>query len=102
MEKPKYFPSLEEFREKARSANIVPVYRDILADTDTPVSAFMKIDTGEDAFLLESVEGGEKWGRLSLLGASPMRIVRSKGRTIEIIEGKEKRIIEADPGEVSR
>ncbi|MBI5641995.1 MAG: anthranilate synthase component I [Deltaproteobacteria bacterium] len=87
MKKANYFPSLEVFKEKAKSHNIVPVFRDILADTDTPVSAFMKIDTGGDAFLLESVEGGEKWGRLSLLGASPMMTVRSKGNGVEIIKG---------------
>src|SRR3989304_3341221 len=81
MKKPKYFPSLEEFREKAGGSNIVPVWRDILADTDTPVSAFLKIDRGGDAFLLESVEGGEKWGRYSLLGTEPRMVVRARGTT---------------------
>ena len=87
MKKPNHFPSLEVFREKAGPGRIVPVYRDILADADTPVSAFMKIDTGSTAFLLESVEGGEKWGRYSILGTGGMLTVRSKGDVTEVIEG---------------
>lgn len=97
MKKPNYFPSLEVFKEKARSHNVIPVFRDILADTDTPVSAFMKIDNGGDAFLLESVEGGEKWGRYSFLGASPRMVVRSKADRTEIIEGEKKTVVEGDP-----
>ena len=46
MKKPKYFPSLEDFIEKSRKGNIIPVYTEILADTETPVSAFKKIDSG--------------------------------------------------------
>ncbi len=97
MKKSNYFPSLEAFKELAISFNIVPVYSDILADMDTPVSAFRKIDNGGDAFLLESVEGGEKWGRYSFLGVSPRLIVRSKGGSIEIIENGSKRAVEGDP-----
>lgn len=97
MKKPNYFPSLDVFREKARASNIIPVSLDILADTDTPVSAFMKIDDGTDAFLLESVEGGEKWGRYSLLGASPRLIVRSRGDETEILEGGSKRTEKGNP-----
>ncbi|MBI5491751.1 MAG: anthranilate synthase component I [Deltaproteobacteria bacterium] len=100
MKKPSHFPSLEAFKEKAMSCNIVPVYRDILADTETPVSAFLKIDNGGDAFLLESVEGGEKWGRYSLLGASPRTVVRSRGNRTEIIEDGKKRTEEGNPIEV--
>ena len=95
--KPSHSPSLEVFREKAAASNIVPVFRDILADTDTPVSAFMKINDGADAFLLESVEGGEKWGRYSFLGASAKKVIRSRGRTIEVIEGGSVTTTEGDP-----
>ncbi len=95
--KPSHSPSLEVFREKAGTCNIVPVFRDILADTDTPVSAFMKIYDGGDAFLLESVEGGEKWGRYSFLGASTKKVIRSKGRTIEVLEGGSATTTEGDP-----
>lgn len=85
MKKSNYIPSLEVFREKAGTSNLIPVFREIIADTDTAVSAFLKIDDGKDAFLLESVEGGEKWGRYSFLGTSARLIVRSKGRRTEII-----------------
>lgn len=81
-----YFPSFEEFARLAREGNLIPVTREIMGDADTPVSAFRKIDRGGHAFLLESVEGGEKWGRYSFLSAEPRLIFRSKGREVEIIE----------------
>ena len=77
-----YYPSLDEFREKSRQGNLIPVYKEILADLETPVSAFLKIAEGENAFLLESVEGGEKWARYCFLGADASTIIRTKGRTI--------------------
>src|SRR5690606_31200155 len=70
-----FFPEYDEFCELAKKGNLVPVYREILADLDTPVSAFLKLDDGGDAFLLESVEGGEKWARYSFLGTAPARIL---------------------------
>jgi anthranilate synthase component 1 len=81
-----FFPSLEEFRKKLKKGNLIPVWKEVLADFDTPVSAFKKIESGNYAFLLESVEGGEKWGRYSFLGTEPSVIFRSKGNDIEIIE----------------
>lgn len=93
---------MEMFKEKAKHAAIVPVYRDILADTETPVSAFMKIDDGGEAFLLESVEGGEKWGRYSLLGTAPRISVRIKENLVEISEGNNKRFEQGDPMAVIR
>jgi anthranilate synthase component 1 len=80
------FPSFTEFKEKLKSGNLVPVWAEILADFDTPVSALRKIETGDYAFLLESVEGGEKWGRYSFLGTEPSVVFRSKESNIEIIE----------------
>ncbi len=77
-----YYPSQDEFREKTRQGNLIPVYKEILADLETPVSAFLKIAEGENAFLLESVEGGEKWARYCFLGADASTIIRTKGRTI--------------------
>lgn len=102
MKKFSYYPNLEKFKELSSTGNIVPVYREILADTDTPVSALMKISTGENAFLFESVEGGEKWGRYSLLGTAPRMVIRSRGRRVEIIENGKKREVEGDPIEVLR
>ncbi len=94
-----YYPSFKEFRKKAKEGNLVPVCREILADMETPVSAFRKIDEGEYSFLLESVEGGEKWGRYSFLGANPSVIFRSKGTKAEIIENGRVEIIKdiSDP-----
>ncbi len=94
-----YFPSIEEFEYKAKEGNLVPVWREISADIETPVSAFMKIGESPYSFLLESVEGGEKWARYSFLGCNPWLIFRSKGKTVQIIEGGKIRRIEvsADP-----
>lgn len=80
-------PSFDEFSRKAKDGNLIPVYREVLADMETPVSAFRKIDRGEYAFLLESVEGGEKWGRYSFLGSNPGLIFKAKGTTAEVITG---------------
>ena len=82
-----YTPSLEEFRALARQGNLIPVARQILADMETPVSAFRKIDSGNYAFLLESVEGGEQWGRYSFLGSNPSLVVRAQGGRVEILQG---------------
>jgi anthranilate synthase component 1 len=78
-------PSLEDFKKKAKQGNLIPVYREILGDMETPVSAFQKIDDGRHSFLLESVEGGEKWGRYSFLGSRPSVVVRSFDRKVEVI-----------------
>ncbi len=95
-------PSFEEFKQKAKSGNLIPVYREILADMDTPVSAFRKIDDQKHSFLLESMEGGEKWARYSFLGSRPSIVVKSFGRTVEITtDGKTKKnTFEQDPLEV--
>ena len=92
-------PSLEEFKQKAKKGNLIPVYREILADMETPVSAFLSIDDGRHSFLLESMEGGEKWARYSFLGSRPSVVVRSYGNRVEITRnGKtEERSFERDP-----
>jgi anthranilate synthase component 1 len=79
-------PDKEIFLQKIKEGNLIPVYREILADMETPVSAFRKIDSGKYAYLLESVEGGEKWGRYSFLGANPSRVFRCKGRSVTVIK----------------
>src|SRR4030095_16113167 len=80
-------PTRSEFRSLARGGKLVPVYREVFADHDTPVSAFRKIDDGPYGFLLESVEGGEKWGRYSLLGSRPSLVFIARGDRCEIHEG---------------
>lgn len=93
-----YYPSKEEFIKKARQGNLIPVYKELVADLETPASAFLKIDQGDYAYLLESVEGGEKVARYSFLGSSPSLIFRSKGKVIDIIQkGVRKRIRSCDP-----
>jgi anthranilate synthase component 1 len=77
-------PTREDFRELARHGNLIPVTRDILADLETPVSAFLKTHRGPYGFLLESVEQGEKWGRYSFLGTEPARVLRLRGRTVDL------------------
>jgi anthranilate synthase component I len=76
--------SFEDFKELAQRGTFVPVYKEIVADMLTPVSAFLKIAEHSDyAFLLESVEGGEQVARYSFLGKDPFLILRSRGgRTI--------------------
>jgi anthranilate synthase component I len=81
-------PTLPEYVALAREKNLVPVTREILADLDTPVSAFTKLDRGDASFLLESLEGGETWGRYSILGFRPTVEFRSKGSQVEIRRGE--------------
>ncbi|MFH1459280.1 MAG: anthranilate synthase component I [Candidatus Omnitrophota bacterium] len=98
-----FYPNFNDFLKLSKKGNLIPVYRELLADLETPVSAFMKIDTGKYSYLLESVEGGEKIGRYSILGSNPSLIIKSKGRKVEILirEGKKLKktrfIAEVDP-----
>jgi len=81
-----YFPDRMTFADLAAKGNLIPVYREIMADMDTPVTAFKKIDDGTYSFLLESIEGGEKWGRYTFLGASPSVVIRTRGDLVEILK----------------
>lgn len=81
-----YYPSKEEFIKLAKKGNLIPVYKEISADVETPVSCFLNIDDGKYSYLLESIEGGEKIARYSFLGSNPSMIFKSKGNQIEIIE----------------
>ena len=80
-----FHPGIDEFKELAKKGNPVPVYRQLLADALTPVSAFQALAAGKDlAFLLESVEGGEQIGRYSFLGAGPELTFRADLESIQI------------------
>ena len=68
-----YHPTLDEIKNTKWNGNLVPVYREIVADMETPVSAFLKINRGGNSFLLESVEGGQKLARYSFIGTEPYR-----------------------------
>ncbi|MBI4180801.1 MAG: anthranilate synthase component I [Chloroflexi bacterium] len=74
-----YYPTLEEVKKLGRQGNLVPVYREIVADLETPVSAFLKINRGGYSFLLESVEGGEQLARYSFIGTDPYRVLTTRG-----------------------
>ena len=72
-----YNPSLEEVRSFEGKANLVPVYREISADLETPVSAYLKVANGPYSYLLESVEGGERMARYSFIGTDPQEVIRT-------------------------
>ncbi len=78
------WPSREDVRTLAEHGNLIPVSRQILADLETPVSAFLKIHRGPYGFLLESVQGGERWGRFSFLGTEPARVLRVRDGMVEL------------------
>ena len=70
----KMTPSKSEFMGLARGANVVPVYAELLADTETPVSAFAKFGGSGECFLLESAENVDNWGRYSFIGCNPTAV----------------------------
>jgi anthranilate synthase component 1 len=72
-----YYPTLEQVKELAKQGNLVPVYREINADLETPVSAYMKIARPPYSFLLESVEGGERMARYSFIGTEPDTVFKT-------------------------
>lgn len=75
-------PSFEQFQQLAAQGNFVPLYQELAADLDTPVSAWHKVcATASHSFLLESVEGGETLGRYSLLGCDPLWVLETRGET---------------------
>jgi anthranilate synthase component 1 len=91
------YPARQEFIKLSKKASVIPVYKEILADTLTPVSAFKKIGKGY-SYLLESVEGQEKIARFSFIGAEPSIVLKIKANSIEINRcGKVKRYLTDDP-----
>ncbi len=105
---PPYIPTREEFRKRARRGSLVPVFRELLADLETPVSAFMKLrhassadarPNGDFAFLLESVAGGENVARFSYMGVAPARLLASRGDQVMMIEGTDQRWLTLEAGQ---
>ncbi|MBW2394231.1 MAG: anthranilate synthase component I [Deltaproteobacteria bacterium] len=97
-------PQPEEFVRLAAQGNLIPVVREILADLDTPLSLFRRLDDGRTSFLFESVEGGEKWARFSFIGTGARAIFRARGADVEWEEDGEVRRERApgDPLELLR
>jgi anthranilate synthase component 1 len=90
-------PTRAEFLRLARTHTLVPLYRTLTADVETPVTAFLRLAADEpECFMLESVEGGENVGRYTFIGIQPYRKLVARGRSIEITEGKKRRQIEGD------
>jgi anthranilate synthase component 1 len=79
-------PTYEEFCRLAERGNLIPVYQELLMDLETPLSFFKRLERDQYSFLLESVEGSERWARYSFLGTRPHRIFKARGKRIEIIE----------------
>ena len=93
-----YLPHVKDFVALARDTGLVPVYREIVADLDTPLTVFAKI-AGRDshAFLFESLEGGEKWGRYSFIGLDPIATFESRQDQISIIRNGKQSKTQGDP-----
>ncbi len=98
-------PNREAFLEKAKQGNLIPVWKEILADQETPLSAYERVrrylrekDHASHTWMLESVEGGEHIGRYSFIGGNPRSIIRTCGGMTEITEGETKlELKEPDP-----
>ncbi len=94
---PNALPTRSEFLRLARTHTLVPLYRTLTADLETPVTAFLRLAADEpECFILESVEGGENLGRYTFIGIQPYRKLVSRGRSIEITEGARTRQIDGD------
>src|SRR6476620_2793033 len=80
-------PTLGEFIELAKQGNVIPVYAEFIADGETPVSVFKKLDRGGYSFLFESTEKNDVWGRFSFVGVEARVVLQNYGREVRIIEG---------------
>ena len=91
-------PTKEDFRSHARSFSVIPVWQEFHADLETPVSAYLKIAARfpDDHFLLESVEGGEKWARYSFIGFDPYLTFRADGKTVTVRKGRTESVLPQD------
>src|SRR5215831_12212219 len=86
-------PTLGEFVEFAKQGNVIPVFAEFIADGETPVSAFKKLDCGGYSFLFESTEKNDVSGRFSFIGVNPRVVMRCCGREVRLTEeGNERRL----------
>jgi anthranilate synthase component 1 len=86
-------PSMDEFSALARRGNVVPIFAELIADNETPVSAFKKVDCGGYSFLFESTEKNDESGRFSFVGADPRIVIKIYGHELQITElGEERRV----------
>jgi anthranilate synthase component I len=97
--KPEITPTFGEFADRAKHGNVVPIFAECIADNETPVSAFKKLDSGGYGFLFESTEKNDVSGRFSFIGIDPRIVIKSYGRELQIVEsGVERRVaVTGDP-----
>jgi anthranilate synthase component 1 len=89
-------PSFESFAQLAQQGNVIPVYTQLAADFETPLSAYLKVRDSRHAFLLESAESTDKSGRWSILGTNPRRVFEARGKDITVKQGTHVRFFEAE------
>jgi anthranilate synthase component I len=89
-------PSFEEFKILAGQGNLIPIYQELLMDQETPLSFFRRLDKDGYAFLLESVEGSERWARFSFLGTRPFLAFKSRGHRVEVVENRKRKKFTAE------
>ncbi|MEM9235959.1 MAG: anthranilate synthase component I [Verrucomicrobiota bacterium] len=82
-------PSFEEFAKLAEQGNVIPVFTQLAADFETPLSAYLKVRDGRHSFLLESAESTDKSGRWSIIGSGPRRTIEARGKEITVREGSQ-------------
>ncbi|MGE5213743.1 MAG: anthranilate synthase component I [Nitrospirota bacterium] len=97
---PPITPTLGEFVELAKQGNIIPVFAEFIADGETPVSAFKKLDCGGYSFLFESTEKNDVSGRFSFIGIDPRVVMQSHGRAVRVIEGEKERRLQITRGPI--
>ena len=91
-----YIPGRDEFPTYAARGTLIPIYRELAADLETPVSVFMKLRGQGAAFLLESVEKGEQQGRYSILGVELERAIVAQGHEVTLVNGEQREIRHLD------
>jgi len=89
-------PSREEFRALATQGNVIPVSTELIADAETPISAFQKLDRGGHTFMLESAENSDEGGRYSFVGSEPRILFQARGRDVTVTEYGEPRAFQAE------
>lgn len=95
-----YTPELRDVLQLAKSYNLIPIARTLMADMETPIRVFRHFYREKQAFLLESVEGGAKWGRYSFIGTDPFLVLRGKNGRMEIEHNGEVKIVQEKPIEL--
>ncbi len=94
------YPNYEKFKEESKSSKMVPICMEVKGDMDTPITLFRKLCKNKNSYLLESMEGGNKWGRYSFIGRNPFIIIKSYKNKVMIEKGKEVSQEEGNPLEI--